>query len=84
MDEPRPSVSSKNTSQIIFIGNDKISEIVNDSGSDGGNFNELSDKTCEVNLSISSSEEEKVIQPEPGRGRKRTCRALPKRTGADF
>jgi len=28
-------------SQKMFIGNDKISEIVNDSDSDGGNFSEL-------------------------------------------
>ena len=48
--------------------------------------------TCEINSpfsssrssSSSSSEEEEVIQPEPGRGRKRTCRALPKRKDTDF
>ena len=34
----------------MFIGTDKISEIVNDSDSDGGSFNELSDSdTCKVN-----------------------------------
>jgi hypothetical protein len=44
--------------QKIFIGNDKISEIVNDSDSGGGNFSELSDNMCEVNSSFSSSSEE--------------------------
>jgi hypothetical protein len=69
----------------MFVGNGKISEIVNDSGSGGGNFSELPDKTCVVNSpSSSSSEEEEVILPEPGRGRKRTCRALPKHTDTDF
>jgi hypothetical protein len=33
----------------MFIGNDKISEIINDSNSDGGNWSEPSDDTCEVN-----------------------------------
>jgi hypothetical protein len=37
------SVSSENTSQKMFIGNDTISETVNDSDSDGGNFSKLSD-----------------------------------------
>jgi hypothetical protein len=32
------SVSSENTSQKMFIRNDKISEIINDLDSDGGNF----------------------------------------------
>jgi hypothetical protein len=39
-------VSSENTSQKMFIRNDKISEIVNDSDSEGGNFSKLSDETC--------------------------------------
>jgi hypothetical protein len=56
----------------MFIGNDKISEFVNDSNSDGGNFTELSDDTCKVNSPFSSSssrsEEQEVFQPEPGRG----------------
>jgi hypothetical protein len=56
----------------MFIGNDKISEIVNDLDSDGGNFTELSDNTCRVNSlfnnSSSRSEEQEVFQPEPGRG----------------
>jgi hypothetical protein len=77
--------------KIFFIGNDKISEIVNDSDLDGGNFSELSDNMCEVNSPFSSSsssnssssEEEEVIQPEPGTGRK-TRRALPKRTDTYF
>jgi hypothetical protein len=42
------SVSSENTSQKMFIGNDTISEIVNDSDSDCGNFSKLSDKACKV------------------------------------
>jgi len=47
METPTPSVSAENTSQIKYIGTDKISEIVNDSDSDGGNFTELSDSdTC--------------------------------------
>jgi hypothetical protein len=32
----------------MFIGNDTISENVNDSDSDGGNFSKLSDETCKV------------------------------------
>jgi hypothetical protein len=32
----------------MFIRNDKISEIVNNSDSDGGNFSKLSDYTCKV------------------------------------
>jgi len=43
---------------------------------------------CRVNTHFSSSsnstEEEEVVQPEPDRGRKRTHRALPKRTNTDF
>ena len=71
----------------MFIGTDKISEIVNDLDSDGGSFSELSDsKTCKGNspFSSSSSEEEEVFQPEPDRGTKRICRALPKRANTDF
>jgi hypothetical protein len=46
-----PSFSSKNTSQKMFVGNDKINEIINDSDSDSGNCSELPDNdTCEVNL----------------------------------
>jgi hypothetical protein len=71
MEKPRLSVSSENTSQKIFIGNDKISEIVNYLDSDGGNFSELSG-TSKVNSLFSSSsirsEEQEVFQPEPGRG----------------
>jgi len=75
----------------MFIGNDTISEIVNDSDSDGRNFSELSDsETCKVHSpfssssSSSSSEEEEIVQPEPDRGRKKTRRALPKRADIDF
>jgi hypothetical protein len=39
------SVSLENTSQKMFIGNDKISKTVNDSDSDGGNCSEISDDT---------------------------------------
>ena len=67
----------------MFIGIDKICEIVNDLDSDGGSCSELSDSdTCEVNSpfssSSSSSEEEEVVQPEPDRGRKRIRQALSK------
>ena len=75
----------------LFIGTDKISEIVNDWDSDCGSFSELSDSdTCKVNSPFSSSssssrsEEEEVVQPEPDRGTKRIRRALPKRTNTDF
>ena len=72
----------------MFIQTDKISEIVNDSDSDGGSFSELSDNnTCKVNSpfsSSSSSEEEEVIRPEPDKGTKRICTALPKCTNTDF
>jgi hypothetical protein len=64
----------------MFIGNNTISEIVNDSDTDGGNFSEHSDSdTCKLHspfssTSSSSSDEGKVVHPEPDRGRKRTCR----------
>jgi hypothetical protein len=45
----------------MFIGNDKISEIVNDSDLDGGNFSELSDNICKVNSPFSSSSEEEEV-----------------------
>ena len=83
------SVSSETTSQKMFIGNDTISEIVNDSDSDGGNFSEISDSdVCKVHSpfssSSSSSKEEEIVQPEPDRGRKKTHRALPKWADTDF
>ena len=83
------SVSSETTSQKMFIGNDTISEIVNDSDSDGGNFSEISDSdVCKLHSpfssSSSSSEEEEIVQPEPDRGRKKTHRALPKWADTDF
>jgi hypothetical protein len=46
--KPDLSISSENTLQKMFIRNDKISEIVNDLDSDGGNFSKLSDDTCKV------------------------------------
>jgi hypothetical protein len=65
MENPTPSVSAGNTSPKKYIGSDKISEIVNDLNSDGGNFSELSDTdTCKVNSPFSnssSSEEEEVV-----------------------
>ena len=88
METPTPSVSAENTSQKKYIGSDKISELVNDSDSDGGNFTEHSDSdTCIADSPFSnssSSEEEEVVQPEPDRGRKRSRRALPKRANTDF
>jgi hypothetical protein len=45
MDVHGMSVNSNNTSQKVFIGNDKISELVNDSDLNGGNFSEHSDNT---------------------------------------
>ena len=70
----------------MFIGTDEISEIVNDSASDGGSFSELSDSDkWKVNSPFSSSSEEgKVIQPEPDRSTKRIHRALPKCANSDF
>ena len=70
----------------MFITTDKISEIVHYLDSDGGSVSEVSDSnTCKVNSPISSSsEEEEVVQPEPDRGRKRTCRALSKHANTDF
>jgi len=91
MEKPGLSVISENTSQKMFIGNDTISETVNDLDSDGGNFSELSDSdTCKVqspfssSSSSSSSKEEEIVQPEPDRGRKKTRRALPKWADTDF
>ena len=82
------SVSSETTSQKMFIGNDTISEIVNDSDSDGGNFSEISDSDiCKVHSPFSSStssEEGEIVQPEPDRGRKKTHRTLPKWADTDF
>jgi hypothetical protein len=75
-----------NTFHKKFIGTDKVSEILNDSDSDGGSFSELSDSdTCELNSPFSSSsKEEEVFQSEPDRGRKRTRRAIPKRANTDL
>ena len=86
MEKPRRSFSSENTSQKMFIRTDKISEIVNVLDSDGGSFSEPSDSdTCKVNSPFSStSEEEEVVQPEPDKGMKRICRALPKHANTDF
>jgi len=83
------SVTSENTAQKMFIGNDRISESVNDSDSDGGNFSELSDSDTHnvhspFSSSSSSSKDEETVQPEPDRGRKKTRRALPKRADIDF
>ena len=86
----KPGLSSENTYQKMFIGNDTIIETVNDSESDGGNFREHSDSdTCKVHSpfsssSSSSSEEEETVQPEPDRGRNKTRRALPKGADTDF
>ena len=62
---------------------------MNDLDSDGGSFSELSDSnTCKVNSpfisSSSGSEEEEVVQREPDRARKISCRALPKHANTDF
>ena len=91
MEKPGPSFSSENTSQKMFIGTDKISEIVNDLDSDGGSFSELSDSDmCKVSSPFGGSsseeeeEEEEVVQPEPDRGTKRKCRALHKCANTDF
>ena len=85
MEKPGLSFSSENTSQKMFMGTDKFREIVNDVDSDGGSFSEFSDSdTCKVNSPFSSSEEEEVVLPEPGRGTKRICRALPKRVNTDI
>ena len=96
MEKPGLSVSSENTSRKIFIGNDMIREIVNDSDSDGGNFSDLSDSdtrkvhspfsssSSSSSRSSSSSEDEVIVQPEPDIGRKKTRRALPKRANTDF
>jgi hypothetical protein len=86
MENPRSTVSEENTSQK------SLSEvIVNDSDSDGGNFSELSERdTCKVHSLFSSSgissssKEQEVVHPEPDRGRKRTCRTLPKCSDTDF
>jgi hypothetical protein len=89
MDNPGPSSISENSSQKKFIGTDKISEIVNDSGSDDGSFSELANtETCEANSPFSSSSskeaEEEIVQPEPDRGRKRTRTAIPKHANTDL
>jgi len=73
----------------MLIGTDKISEIVDDSNSDGGSFSKHSDSDmCKVSSpfgdSSSKEEEEEVVQPEPDRDTKRKCRTLPKRANTDF
>jgi len=73
----------------MLIGNDTISETVNDSDSDGVNFSELSDSdTYKVHSpfsnSSSSSSSKEIVQPEPDRGGKKTRRALPKQADTDF
>jgi len=89
MEKPGLSFSSKNTSQKMSIGTDKISEIVNDSDSDGGSFSELPDSDmCKVNSpfsgSSSKSEEEEVVQRKPDRGTRRIHGALPKCANTDL
>jgi len=74
----------------VFIGTDKIGEIVNDLDSDGGSFSELSDSNMYKvsspfgGSSSSKEEEEEVVQPEPDRGTKKKRRTLPKRANTDF
>jgi len=86
MEKPGLRVSSENTSQNMFIGNDTTIEIVSDSDSDGGNFSELSDSdTYKVHSPFSSSSSSSSEdQPEPDRGRKKTRKALPKQAYTDF
>jgi hypothetical protein len=78
MEKTRMSISLEHTSQKMFIRDDKIREIVNDSDSDGGNFSELSDDTCKVNSLFSSSssssrsEEQKFSSQNLAEARKRT------------
>ena len=77
MEKPRPSFSSENTSQKMFIGTDKISEIVNDLDSDGGSFSELSDSDmCKVSspYGSSSSEEEEDVQQNLTEARRENAR----------
>ena len=60
MENPGPSSSAENTSQKMLIGTDKISDIVNDLDSDGGNFSEHSNSDmCKVNSPFSSSSSNK-------------------------
>ena len=85
MGKPGPSFISQNTSRKMFNRTDNISEIVNDSDSDGCSFSELSDRDmCKVNLPFSSNnEEEEIVQPEPDRGRNRTHWSGPPAWGFD-
>jgi hypothetical protein len=89
MANPGPSSISENSSQKKFIRTDKISEIVNDSDSDGGSFSKLSNsETYEANSPFSSSSseeaEKEIVQHKPDRGRKTTRRAIPKRANTDL
>jgi len=88
MEKLRPSFTSENTSQKMFIGTDKISETVNDMDSEGGSFSELSDSNmCKANSPFcccSSSKEEGVVQPQPDRSSNRTCWTLPKHANTNF
>jgi len=57
----------------MFIGTDKISEILNDSDSDGGSLSELFDSnTCKVNSPFSSSSSRLSSQNLTEAGRKHT------------
>jgi hypothetical protein len=89
MENPGPSSISENSSQKKFIRTDKISEIVNDLDSDDGSFSEISNSEMyEANSPFSSSSseeaEEEIVQGKPDRGRKRSCRAIPKRANTDL
>jgi len=54
----------ENTSQKIFMGADKISEILNDSDSDGVSFSEISDSNmCKVNSPPKQQQLQRVVQP---------------------
>jgi len=72
MENPGLSSVAENTSQKMFIGTGKTSEIVTDLDWNGGSFSELSDSdTCKVNSPFSSSSssissiEKEVAWPEP-------------------
>jgi len=70
------------------VRTDKISEIVKYSDSDSGSFSELSDsEMCKVNSPFQQQQQQYQQRRGrrcAGRGRKRTCRAIPKCANTGF
>ena len=57
VENPGPSSSTENSSQNMFIGTDKISEIMNDLDSDGGSLSELLTTTVQSKFTLQQQQQ---------------------------